>query len=215
MSRFQDFNTFKISRFQQFKVSTISRFQDPNILRCQYFNMLKFSAFNIRPRAHKCWQPCQHWQLCTPLNVECWNVENCVVRKMLKCWNCWNVEILKCWNVENIKMLTSWFNCFELNKGVVASIFQHLNIPIFLTFQHFNISTLQHFQHYNISRFKEFRHLNFEVHKSNPQSGGYFSLCGHTFWNYKVIANRKAWVVKIVRMERLENDVFRKKLWVI
>ena len=212
MLRFQHLNTFQISRFRKFKVSTFSRFQDPRISRCQHFNMLKFSTFNIRPRAHTCWQPCQHWQLRTPLNVASWNVENCVVKRMLKYWHCWNVEISTCWNVETIEMLTSWPNCFELNKGVVVSIFQHLNIQTSWTFQDFNISTLRHFQHHNISRFQELRHSNSEAHKSNPQSGGYSSLRGHTFWNYKVIASRKAWVVRIVRKERLENKVFREKL---
>ena len=34
--------------------------------------------------------------------------------------------------------------------------------------------------------------------------GGYLSLSGRTFWNYKVITNRRTWVVKIIRMEKLE-----------
>ena len=47
----------------------------------------------------KCWK-----------GVQCWNVEDVEMLKMLKCWNaamlrCWNVDMLKCWSVE---MLECW-----------------------------------------------------------------------------------------------------------
>ena len=132
----------------------MSRFQDCKVSRFQYFKILKTLRFEIYQGACNCWQHCQHSELCTRSNVECWNVEflsSCIVRWMLKCWILENVEMLKCWNLEcwNVEILEYWATYQYLNhkfKIFKISRFPHFNICSTFnisSFQELNISTLR------------------------------------------------------------------------